>query len=66
MTKLGVRPEAEIDAFEAALWYESARPSASRSELLGAAALTLSQLYSPTAPPALDLPAPSDRQLDRA
>ena len=26
MTKLGVRPEAEIDAFEAALWYESERP----------------------------------------
>ena len=25
MTKLGVRPEAEIDAFEAALWYESER-----------------------------------------
>jgi plasmid stabilization system protein ParE len=26
MTKLGVRPEVEIDAFEAALWYESERP----------------------------------------
>ena len=26
MTKLGVRPEAEIDGFEAALWYESERP----------------------------------------
>jgi hypothetical protein len=26
MTNLGVRPEAEIDAFEAALWYESERP----------------------------------------